>query len=244
MLDAIDIAEHQNTITQREATITQHAATISTLTQQRDEYYLEKLRLEVRLAKALKQAYGPRADRLNDPGQLLPDFVGLLDALHVLLIEQKAKLLPKHPLAEAIGYTLNQWRELTLFTSDPAVSIRTIRAAQTVTDQTPHRRGAVHSTDTKLVSHPRRPHRQELGGWLSDAARAACVGTGGRATSGTPRRPGAGRHRPRAARSAGDGLWPRRQLPGEACAQKSTGPRVGTRGPVQLSHLSFHPRTS
>lgn len=32
----------------------------------------------------------------------------LLETLHALLIEQKAKLLPKHPLAEAIGYTLNQ----------------------------------------------------------------------------------------------------------------------------------------
>jgi transposase len=70
------IAEHQNTITQ-------HEATISTLTQQRDEYYLEKLRLEVRLAKALKQAYGPRADRLSDPGQLLLDFGGLLNALAI-----------------------------------------------------------------------------------------------------------------------------------------------------------------
>jgi transposase len=77
------IAEHQNTITQHEATITQHAATITTLTQQRDAYYLEKLRLEVRLAKALKQAYGPRADRLRNPGQLLLDFNGRLDALAI-----------------------------------------------------------------------------------------------------------------------------------------------------------------
>jgi len=75
------IAEHQNTIARHETTITQHTATIAALTQQRDAYYLEKLRLEVRLAKALKQAYGPRADRLSDPGQLLLDFGGLLDAL-------------------------------------------------------------------------------------------------------------------------------------------------------------------
>jgi transposase len=75
------IAEHQNTIAAHQTTITQHEATISTLTQQRDEYYLEKLRLEVRLAKALKQAYGPRADRLRDPGQFLLDFGGQLDAL-------------------------------------------------------------------------------------------------------------------------------------------------------------------
>ena len=56
--------------------------------------------------------------------------VPLLDALHALLVEQKAKLLPKHPLAEAIGYTLNQWRELTLFTSDPAVPIHNNLAEQ------------------------------------------------------------------------------------------------------------------
>jgi hypothetical protein len=56
--------------------------------------------------------------------------VPLLDKLHTLLIEQKAKLLPKHPLAEAIGYTLNQWRELTLFTSDPAVPLHNNLAEQ------------------------------------------------------------------------------------------------------------------
>jgi transposase len=70
------IAEHQNTIEQ-------HQQTIATLTQQRDAFHLEKLRLEVRLAKALKQAYGPRADRLSDPGQLLLDFGGLLDGLPI-----------------------------------------------------------------------------------------------------------------------------------------------------------------
>ena len=33
------------------------------------------------MAKALKQAYGPRADRLSDPGQLLLDFGDKLEAL-------------------------------------------------------------------------------------------------------------------------------------------------------------------
>ena len=75
------IAEHQKIITQHQSTITQHEVTIATLTQQRDAFHMEKLRLEVRLAKALKQAYGPRADRLSDPGQLLLDFGGLLDTL-------------------------------------------------------------------------------------------------------------------------------------------------------------------
>ena len=84
------IAEHQKIITQHQSTITQHEVTIATLTQQRDAFHMEKLRLEVRLAKALKQAYGPRADRLSDPGlvgathkshELLLDFGGLLDTL-------------------------------------------------------------------------------------------------------------------------------------------------------------------
>ena len=54
----------------------------------------------------------------------------LLESLHALLVEQKAKLLPKHPLAEAINYTLNQWRELTLFTRDPAVPLHNNLAEQ------------------------------------------------------------------------------------------------------------------
>jgi transposase len=70
------ITEHQNTIAS-------HQSTIATLTKQRDEYYLEKLRLEVRLAKALKQAYGPRADRVHDLGQLLLGFAEQVDALPI-----------------------------------------------------------------------------------------------------------------------------------------------------------------
>ena len=47
----------------------------------------------------------------------------LVESLHILLLEQKAVLLPKHPLGQAIGYALNQWRELTLFLADGAVPI-------------------------------------------------------------------------------------------------------------------------
>ncbi len=70
------IAEHQKTISAQQAAI-------AALTQERDNFYLEKLRLEVRLAKALKQAYGPRADRLSDPGQLLLEFAQRLDQLPI-----------------------------------------------------------------------------------------------------------------------------------------------------------------
>lgn len=78
-----DVDELKRLLVAREQIIVEHQNTIATLTQQRDAYYLEKLRLEVRLAKALKQAYGPRADRLRDPGQLLLDFGGLLDGLTI-----------------------------------------------------------------------------------------------------------------------------------------------------------------
>ena len=33
------------------------------------------------------------------------------------------QLLPKHPMAEAVGYALNQWNELNVFTADGAVPI-------------------------------------------------------------------------------------------------------------------------
>jgi transposase len=77
------LAAREQQLAQRDQLLAQHQATIATLTQQRDEFYLEKLRLEVRLAQALKQAYGPRADRVSDPGQLLLDFAGRLDALPI-----------------------------------------------------------------------------------------------------------------------------------------------------------------
>lgn len=43
--------------------------------------------------------------------------------LHEKLLEWKAELLPKHPMAEAIGYALNQWQELNVYLSDGAVPI-------------------------------------------------------------------------------------------------------------------------
>lgn len=78
-----DVNELKRLLVARNQVIAEHQKTIATLTQQRDAFHLEKLRLEVRLAKALKQAYGPRADRLSDPGQLLLDFGGLLDGLPI-----------------------------------------------------------------------------------------------------------------------------------------------------------------
>ena len=75
------LVAREDQLAQRNQVIAEHQKTIATLTQQRDAFHMEKLRLEVRLAQALKQAYGPRADRLSDPGQLLLDFGDRLDAL-------------------------------------------------------------------------------------------------------------------------------------------------------------------
>jgi transposase len=101
-----DVEELKRLLVARDQVIAEHQKTISTLTQQRDAYYLEKLRLEVRLAKALKQAYGPRADRVRDLGQLLLDFGGQLDALSVrfadLLVEREEAHSPQRPASRRL----------------------------------------------------------------------------------------------------------------------------------------------
>jgi hypothetical protein len=47
----------------------------------------------------------------------------VLAELRHKLLTWKEQLLPKHPMAEAVNYTLSQWEELTVFTSDGAVPI-------------------------------------------------------------------------------------------------------------------------
>lgn len=83
MDDATSHVALPDDIRQLKAMIAQQQSTIATLTEERDAFYLEKLRLEVRLAKALKQAYGPRADRIQDAAQMLLDFGQKLDAFPV-----------------------------------------------------------------------------------------------------------------------------------------------------------------
>lgn len=80
MDDAFQSQSLLTEVTQLKAQLAQRDQLITTLTRQRDEFYLEKLRLEVRLAQALKQAYGPRADRIGDPAQLVLDFARQLEA--------------------------------------------------------------------------------------------------------------------------------------------------------------------
>ena len=47
----------------------------------------------------------------------------VLAKLREKLLGWKEQLLPKHPMAEAINYALNQWAELNIFCSDGAVPI-------------------------------------------------------------------------------------------------------------------------
>ena len=47
----------------------------------------------------------------------------LLESWHERLCALQQTLLPKNPMAEAVNYSLNQWKELTLFPDDGAVPI-------------------------------------------------------------------------------------------------------------------------
>ncbi|MCC6248668.1 MAG: IS66 family transposase [Rubrivivax sp.] len=76
----VQLAQRDRVIAERDHVIAQHQSTITALTKQRDEFHLEKLRLEVRLARLLKQVYGPRADRVGDAAQMLLDFARQLEA--------------------------------------------------------------------------------------------------------------------------------------------------------------------
>ena len=49
--------------------------------------------------------------------------VPVLASLKDRLLGWKQSLLPKHPMAEAVGYALNQWAELTVFARDGAVPV-------------------------------------------------------------------------------------------------------------------------
>jgi transposase len=46
-----------------------------------------------------------------------------LSSLKDRLLTWRDQLLPKHPMSEAVGYALNQWMELNVFTTDGAVAI-------------------------------------------------------------------------------------------------------------------------
>ena len=47
----------------------------------------------------------------------------ILEQIHLWLIEQQAQVLPRSPIAGAIGYALNQWPALVVYTTDSRLSI-------------------------------------------------------------------------------------------------------------------------
>ena len=67
-----------------------------------------------------------RAKALNADARLAlrqAESKSTLDTLHARLSAWKLQLLPKHPMSEAVGYALRQWRELNVFAADAAVPI-------------------------------------------------------------------------------------------------------------------------
>ena len=76
----------------------------------------------------IKQLYAieDQAGSLNNEGRLhlrRSQSATILQHLHERLLSWKDQLLPKHPMAEAVNYTLNQWEALNVFVSDAAVPI-------------------------------------------------------------------------------------------------------------------------
>src|SRR5580704_15182080 len=102
---------------QRDEAARQREELARRLTQRIDELHVEKLRLEMELLRLKKWYYGPRADRLNMPGdvaQMLLEFAGELEARPVNPAD-----LPPEAVADA-GLDANA-------AADAAKSVRRIK---------------------------------------------------------------------------------------------------------------------
>ena len=67
-----------------------------------------------------------RGKAMDEAGRLAlrrHESVPVLSALKDKLLGWRDQLLPKHPMAQAVGYALNQWAELNVFAADGAVPI-------------------------------------------------------------------------------------------------------------------------
>ncbi len=69
--------------------------------------------------------------------------VPVLAELHGLLLSGRQKLLPKHPVAGAIGYALNQWKPLNTFVADGAVDLDNNLAEQEMKRQALNRKNSL-----------------------------------------------------------------------------------------------------
>lgn len=73
----------------------------------------------------------------------------IVNELHEKLLAWKQTLLPKHPVAGAINYCLNQWKPLTAFLADPAIAIHNNIAEQEM------KRIALNRKNSLFVGNPR-----------------------------------------------------------------------------------------
>jgi transposase len=84
----------------------------------RSLWMLEMIR---RLYAVESEAAGPDAPTrlLLRQSQSTPN----LEQIRLWLIEQRTQVLPRSPMAQAIGYTLNQWSALVIYTTDARLSV-------------------------------------------------------------------------------------------------------------------------
>src|ERR1700739_4382595 len=75
--------------------------------------------------------------------------VPILTELHRKLLIWKEQLLPKHPMADAVNYTLGQWEALTVFTADGAVPIDNNVSEREM------KRGLINRKTSLFVGNPR-----------------------------------------------------------------------------------------
>jgi len=75
--------------------------------------------------------------------------VPVLDALHPKFLAWRDRLLPKHPVAQAIGYALNQWTPLNVFVTDAAVALDNNAAEREM------KRQAINRKNSLFVGNPR-----------------------------------------------------------------------------------------
>src|SRR6202008_1673113 len=73
----------------------------------------------------------------------------LLIELREKLLAWKEQLLPRHPMAEAIGYALGQWPQLSVFCGDGAVAIANNASEREM------KRVVVNRKNSLFVGHPR-----------------------------------------------------------------------------------------
>ena len=97
----------------------------------------------------------------------------VLAQLRKKLLEWKERLLPKHPMAEAIHYALGQWAELNVFCADGAVPIDNNVSEREMKRVVLNRKNSLFVGDpqlylTQLLTNLPTTRMNELSAWLPD----------------------------------------------------------------------------